>query len=452
MPGYRLRKYITLFIMLLLPFWGNTQDVIVGLSGNFVFNTNTQDPNPPIVGFSGFISFITIDQFDEHLEGLSDIFSFNTLDSEPESLVGLSDFFSFNTTDQFDERLEGLSDLFSFNNLDSEPESLVGLSNFFSFNTIDQFDERLEGLSDLFAFNTLEPEPESLIGLSDFFSFNTIDQFDERMEGLSGLFSFNTIEPEPESLVGLSDFFSFNTIDQFDERLEGLSDLFAFNTVDPEPESLVGVSLIFTFNTTQHTPGPLIAIYGLFNFNTLGDPLPVEWLFFDAIAMDRSIELQWKTASEINNDYFTVLRSADGYNFEPIALVNGSGTTSTVSEYQWTDTRPLPGLNYYQLRQTDFDGTTDYSHIVAAIISLLDPANIYVFEDLLHIQLPFSKEKHFELILFDPLGRILKSMSFLHSPGTTHKIDLGDLPHGLLLVNIRNDNIIYSEKVLNIRR
>jgi hypothetical protein len=70
---------------------------------------------------------------------------------------------------------------------------------------------------------------------------------------------------------------------------------------------------------------------------------------------DREVRLSWTTATEVQNDYFVLERSADGQRFEFLQTVEGRNTLS-VSDYEWTDLLPLPGLNYYRLSQVDFDG------------------------------------------------------------------------------------------------
>ena len=70
-----------------------------------------------------------------------------------------------------------------------------------------------------------------------------------------------------------------------------------------------------------------------------------------------------------NNDYFTVLRSADGFRFEPILRVDGAGNSATAIRYADVDEQPLQGLSYYKLRQTDLDGSTSESQVVAVRFS-----------------------------------------------------------------------------------
>ncbi|MCB0557000.1 MAG: hypothetical protein KDD02_25860, partial [Phaeodactylibacter sp.] len=81
--------------------------------------------------------------------------------------------------------------------------------------------------------------------------------------------------------------------------------------------------------------------------------LPIHLLSFTGKAQASTIELQWATATEQNNDYMAVERSADGKVFDEIGRVPGHGTTLEPQSYTLTDRRPLPGINYYRLRQVD---------------------------------------------------------------------------------------------------
>lgn len=88
--------------------------------------------------------------------------------------------------------------------------------------------------------------------------------------------------------------------------------------------------------------------------------LPVGLLEFETQCNNGKIDLSWKTASESNNDYFTIERSLDGINFDEIATINGIGNSSQISNYRWVDEKPLTGITYYRLSQTDFDGKSTY--------------------------------------------------------------------------------------------
>ena len=92
--------------------------------------------------------------------------------------------------------------------------------------------------------------------------------------------------------------------------------------------------------------------------------LPVEWLGFDAklISNDEEVLCSWQTATELENDYFTVQRSADGELWEDIGLVDGAGTSYEEHAYHFVDSSPYSGTSYYRIKQTDFNGETDFTH------------------------------------------------------------------------------------------
>jgi hypothetical protein len=92
--------------------------------------------------------------------------------------------------------------------------------------------------------------------------------------------------------------------------------------------------------------------------------LPVEWLDFTVkLNQNNMVDISWSTASEINNDYFTILRSGDGIDWEEVARYPGKGNSSQIHYYQLVDSSPLEGISYYKIIQTDFDGMIDESKI-----------------------------------------------------------------------------------------
>ena len=101
--------------------------------------------------------------------------------------------------------------------------------------------------------------------------------------------------------------------------------------------------------------------------------LPVELLSLEAQGINDHIMVEWSTASEINNSGFEVLRSKDGENFEPIAWVDGNGTSSDIKTYTYKDYNSLPNTRYYyRLKQIDFNGEYEYSNIVSAALKATD--------------------------------------------------------------------------------
>jgi hypothetical protein len=105
--------------------------------------------------------------------------------------------------------------------------------------------------------------------------------------------------------------------------------------------------------------------------------LPVSLIDFNADKTeDEQVLIQFKTVSETNNAYFDVERSADGSRYEPIGRVDGAGTSAVVQKYAFTDPKPLLGINYYRLRQVDFDGQFAFSPVATAFVGTV--ARLYL--------------------------------------------------------------------------
>lgn len=91
------------------------------------------------------------------------------------------------------------------------------------------------------------------------------------------------------------------------------------------------------------------------NTNSGATPLPIQLKSFEVNYNNGKAMIEWTTLTEVNNDYFTLSRSADGVKFEPLFFVKGAGTTHNITSYHEVDSKPLHGKSYYQLMQTDFD-------------------------------------------------------------------------------------------------
>lgn len=107
-----------------------------------------------------------------------------------------------------------------------------------------------------------------------------------------------------------------------------------------------------------------------FNFNTCGSLLPVKWVSFAARPMDRAVYLEWVTGSESDNQFFTLERSRDGKTYQALTSIPGAGTSNEQLSYSYVDEHPISGSNYYRLRQTDYNGYSDYSRVVKADINI----------------------------------------------------------------------------------
>lgn len=168
--------------------------------------------------------------------------------------------------------------------------------------------------------------------------------------------------------------------------------------------------------------------------------LPVNLVKFNARATGPTIELNWRTASETDNAGFYIERSANGISWQDIGFLAGNGTVSTTQDYHFQDTNPIPGLNYYRLRQMDFDGKTEHSRIQAASFEGQDDELIVWADQLrqLHVK---TEDRVEQVTVFDVSGRIV-AVSKLKS------VDLSHVNAGLLLVRIQTINGIVTKKLL----
>lgn len=91
--------------------------------------------------------------------------------------------------------------------------------------------------------------------------------------------------------------------------------------------------------------------------------VPINLLYFNAQAQSAGTKLSWKTAQEVNNDYFEIEFSTDGLSFTPVGRVPGAGTSSVPTSYSFTHQTIYAGKVFYRLSQTDFNGGKSYSQV-----------------------------------------------------------------------------------------
>jgi hypothetical protein len=124
------------------------------------------------------------------------------------------------------------------------------------------------------------------------------------------------------------------------------------------PSPVVGRSGLTVANLTND--------FRITTINSTNTPLPIELIDFKAKQVDAQIVLNWSTASELNNDFFTIERLNSKDEFDRVSTVPGKGTTAVTTYYEAIDPSPLVGINYYRLKQTDLDGKISYSKIAMA--------------------------------------------------------------------------------------
>jgi len=140
--------------------------------------------------------------------------------------------------------------------------------------------------------------------------------------------------------------------------------------------------------------------------------LPIELLNFTGVNKGDYNLLTWTTKTEINNDYFTIERSANGQDFEPIQTMKGAGNTNFSINYSSKDLDPLDGINYYRLRQTDYNGEFHFSDVIAVNAesnNVLQVISIYPnpAEDRININLFSQVATNAQISIIDLYGKIV---------------------------------------------
>jgi len=165
--------------------------------------------------------------------------------------------------------------------------------------------------------------------------------------------------------------------------------------------------------------------------------LPVELTLFKAENEAKgTVNLQWQTASEINNEGFDVEHSTDGRDFTKVDFINGYGTTNDSQNYSFAHNTPAAGKNYYRLKQMDYDGVFEYSKIVTVDIRKTG-SNLSVYPSLVDdfVQVNFTADKEVEAIIQDQTGRTVLQQTIGANAGTA-RLETGDLPQGLYFLTV----------------
>lgn len=212
-------------------------------------------------------------------------------------------------------------------------------------------------------------------------------------------------------------------------------------------------------NCVIDIPNKTITFNGLSSFSLFtikggsGSHLPISLISFTGKLNDKDVDLNWKTATEINNDYFTLERSTDCKTFDIVSKINGAGNSNMVLKYDYTDANVAEITKatklYYRLKQTDFDGKYTYSGIIAINLTEessspfeLLSANPNPFQDNLYISVSSIAEGNALLKLYDMNGKMVKEQTseIMEGINTITLSNNADLKKGTYLINVEMNN------------
>ena len=182
--------------------------------------------------------------------------------------------------------------------------------------------------------------------------------------------------------------------------------------------------------------------------------LPIELTSFTATCDGRSSLVEWATASERNNDYFSLERSDDAINFTEIARIAGAGNSIEPLSYSYTDYGVRGGDNYYRLVQVDYDGSRTASEIIVAncVEASGDPEVLAYpnpFSGDLTVELENFGDRPASIEVYDVLGRLLY-VEQADAPQNSYQtvLHLSDVPSSTYTVRVSTSDFVINRKVV----
>jgi len=184
-----------------------------------------------------------------------------------------------------------------------------------------------------------------------------------------------------------------------------------------------------------------------------GSSLPVDFLTFDGVTLEKINRLYWTTANETNNQGFDIEKSKNGLEFEQIGFTPYVETNK--GSYSFDDENPWTGSNFYRLKQIDLDGNYSYSHIIHLVRQ--SDFNFEViqnpFRETLSLEISSNIEIDANISIFAIDGRVVRQEAVKFSDGTRRlELDMSTLPSGNYMVRFYNKTSreILTKKVVKI--
>ena len=184
--------------------------------------------------------------------------------------------------------------------------------------------------------------------------------------------------------------------------------------------------------------------------------LPIELTSFTATCDGRSSLVEWSTATEKNNDYFSLEHSDDAINFTEIARVAGAGNSIESLDYSYTDYGIHGGDNYYRLVQVDYDGTRTVSEVIVA--NCIEPESDGEPEVLAYPN-PFNGEltlvldnfsnRAATIEVYDMLGKLIYTNK-IAAPQNSYEtiLNLSNLPPAAYTVRVSTNDFVINKNVV----
>ena len=213
---------------------------------------------------------------------------------------------------------------------------------------------------------------------------------------------------------------------------------------------MLPIGVVNTVANTVTTPAIALAdFYTAWTLSDVNDPLPVKLTDYRAECNNGTTLIKWTTQTEINNDYFVLEKSFDGYVFFEVSRINGNGNSNTTNNYQTTVASDNK-LVYFRLKQVDFDGTVNYYNIISSNCSTkgFDVLVPVLTSNELSFIIKTDEDDKFNVVLYDYKGRLITEKSEFATKGLNAvKISNIDLSAGIYVLSIVGQNQVYTTKL-----
>ncbi len=181
----------------------------------------------------------------------------------------------------------------------------------------------------------------------------------------------------------------------------------------------------------------------------------MELTSFTASANSNNVLLEWTTATEINNYGFEVERKAENSGYEVVGFVTGSGTTTEPRSYIFTDAKVPDGKYLYRLKQTDFDGSFNFSHeveveVIAPAVFALEQNYPNPFNPSTNINFSIAEASVVKIAVYNLLGQEVAELVNEFKAAGLHTVnfDASEFPSGAYFYSIETPQFRQTRKML----
>ena len=208
--------------------------------------------------------------------------------------------------------------------------------------------------------------------------------------------------------------------------------------VNPVVSSLVPGTYVMVLETTDNLGAKSTDIVEIEETLVL---VPVKWIFVKGKHTGNTVQLNWATAAEVNNDHFEIERSENGRDFSKIGQINGASGSTGTKEYAFEDLQPKTGTSYYRIKQVDKNGTSEYS-IIVTVNSSITRARLEYFPNpassFVNLMVDDKGTGPVQIRIYNMEGKLVKEQQVMKNDQIlTTSIQIQNLATGIYMMEVK---------------